>query len=145
MQNCLISPKVQVWHACNFPTVHLQQQHKAMSDGNIHRVREDQSLHMELGEEDGSRYTAHANIIYNKRVFKCPRYHKGCLHACTRWMCTKAAAALQSKEVGKLSGAKHMAGLGTRHMYPSHGTVHIPITERLPLKPSEVMITRRSF
>lgn len=56
-----------------------------------------------------------------------------------------SAAALQSKEVGKLSGAKHMAGLGTRHMDPSRGTVHIPITQLLPLKPSQVMITRRSF
>lgn len=65
MQNCLISPKVQVWHACNFPTVHQQQQHKTMSGWKYPQSQRGSKPSHGIIEEDGSRYTAHADIIYN--------------------------------------------------------------------------------
>lgn len=53
-----------------------------------------------------------------------PPYHKG--HLYTKDGCApNTAAAAHSREVGRLSGAEHMAGLETCHMCLSHEIAHV--------------------
>lgn len=114
MQYSLIPVMVKVWHACSFPTAHLQQQYETIP-GPKYPQSQTRNKNFKRSvlteEEESSRHKTHANtVLITTDVNRDARIKKVVCKQNMYVQLTKPTTKHHSsREVEKLSGAKHMS------------------------------------